>query len=143
MHFQRFLLGLVAIAFVLSPIRQSAADIWPQRTVRIIVPLPPGTAVDVSARLFAEQLARKWNQPVIVENLPGADGILAAKEFVSKRDDHMLLYSFAGPMTINPVLYEKLPYDPARDFVPVAISSDNFLALAVSSSPASTRSMNW
>jgi tripartite-type tricarboxylate transporter receptor subunit TctC len=106
---------------------------WPARTVRIIVPLPAGTAVDVSARLFAEQLAQKWKQPVIVDNMPGADGILAAREFVTKRDDHTLLYSFAGPITINPVLYDKLPYDPARDLVPIAISSDNVLALAVSS----------
>jgi tripartite-type tricarboxylate transporter receptor subunit TctC len=100
--------------------------------VRVIVPLPPGTAIDVSARLFAEQLARRWGQPVIVENLPGADGILATKEFVNKRDNHTLLYSFAGPITINPVLYEKLPYDPTRDLVPIATSSDNLLAIAVS-----------
>jgi tripartite-type tricarboxylate transporter receptor subunit TctC len=108
------------------------AQTWPQRTVRVIVPLPPGTAVDVSARLFAEQLGTRWKQPVIVENIPGADGILAAKEFVSKRDNHTLLYSFAGLISINPVLYEKLPYDPARDLVPIATSSDNFLAIAVS-----------
>ena len=127
------LLALAAASFATLPAQQASADAWPQRTVRLIVPLPPGTAVDVSARLFAEKLSRKWNQPVIVENLPGADGILATREFVNKRDDHTLLYSFAGPITINPVLYEKLPYDPARDLVPIAISSDNVLALAVSS----------
>jgi tripartite-type tricarboxylate transporter receptor subunit TctC len=108
------------------------AQSWPQRPVRLVVPLPPGTAIDVSARLFAEHLSGRWNRPVVVENVPGADGILAAREFVSKRDNHTLLYSFAGPITINPVLYEKLPYDPARDLVPIATSSDNFLAISVS-----------
>ena len=100
--------------------------------MRVIVPLPAGSAVDVSARLFGERLADAWKQPVIVENIPGADGILAAKEFVGRRDDHTLLYSFAGLITINPLLYEKLPYDPA-DLAPIATSSDNFLAVAVSS----------
>jgi tripartite-type tricarboxylate transporter receptor subunit TctC len=129
---KRFLPALVAGAVGLLLTFPSLAQSWPQRTVRVIVPLPPGTAIDVSARLFSEQLARRWGQPVIVENLPGADGILAMKEFVNKRDDHTLLYSFAGPITINPVMYEKLPYDPTRDLVPIATSSDNLLAIAVS-----------
>jgi tripartite-type tricarboxylate transporter receptor subunit TctC len=108
------------------------AQSWPQRTVRVIVPLPPGTAVDVSARLFAEHLSTRWKQPVIIENIAGADGIIAAKEFVGKHDDHTLMYSFAGLITINPLLYEKLPYDPARDLVPIAMSSENFLVVAAS-----------
>src|ERR1700704_6806202 len=105
------------------------AQNWPQRTVRVIVPLPPGTAIDVSARLIAENLSARWKQPVIVENVAGADGVLAAKEFVARRDDHTLLYSFAGLITINPLLYEKLPYDP-RDVAPIAPTSDNFLGIA-------------
>jgi tripartite-type tricarboxylate transporter receptor subunit TctC len=111
----------------------AAAEPWPQRTVKVIVPLPAGVAVDVSARLFAEQLSARWGQPVVIENMPGADGTLAAKEFASRADRHTLLYSFAGLITINPLLREKLPYDPARDLVPIATTSDNFLAIAVSS----------
>lgn len=130
---KRWFLGLLAIGSASVLFGEASAQSWPQRTVRVLVPLPAGTAVDVSARLFAERLAQKWKQPVIVENMPGADGILAAKEFVARRDDHTLFYSFAGPITINPVLYEKLPYDPATDLAPIAISSDNVLALAVSS----------
>jgi tripartite-type tricarboxylate transporter receptor subunit TctC len=110
----------------------ASAQTWPQRTVRVIVPLPPGTAIDVSARLVAEQLSGRWKQPVVVENITGADGILAAKEFVGRRDDHTLLYSFAGLISINPLLYDKLPYDPARDLVPIATTSDNFLVIAAS-----------
>jgi tripartite-type tricarboxylate transporter receptor subunit TctC len=108
------------------------AQSWPQHTVHLIVPLPPGTAVDLSARLFAEHLSTRWKQPVIIENIAGADGIIAAKEFVGRRDDHTLMYSFAGLITINPLLYEKLPYDPARDLEPIAMSSENFLVVAAS-----------
>jgi tripartite-type tricarboxylate transporter receptor subunit TctC len=131
---KRFLSALViGIVGLLVPLAHLLAQTWPQRTVRVIVPLPPGTPPDVSARLFAEHLSMRWRQPVIIENITGADGILAAKEFVSRRDDHTLLYSFAGLITINPVLYEKLPYDPARDLVPIATTSDNFLVMAASS----------
>jgi tripartite-type tricarboxylate transporter receptor subunit TctC len=121
--------GLAALS-VLAP--EASALQWPQRTVRVIVPLPPGSAIDVSARLIAEQLARRWQQPVVIENIAGADGIPAAREFVGRRDDHTLMYSFAGLITINPLLYEKLPYDPERDLVPIATTSDNFLAIATS-----------
>jgi tripartite-type tricarboxylate transporter receptor subunit TctC len=125
--------GLACAAVPSHPLSaQPSAQSWPQRPVRVIVPLPPATAIDVSARLFGEELSRRWKQPVIIENIPGADGILAAKEFVGRTDGHTLLYSFAGLITINPLLYKSLPYDPARDLVPIAITSDNFLAIAVS-----------
>jgi len=110
------------------------AQAWPQRAVRVILPNPPGVGIDVIARLFSERLSARWGQPVIIENLPGADGIAAVREFVSRRDNHTLLYSFAGPITINPILHEKLPYDPAQDLVSIASTSDNFLAIAVSES---------
>ncbi len=128
------LAGSLACAALLSPplTTQTSAQSWPQHPVRVIVPLPAGTAIDVSARLFGEELSHRWRQPVIVENVPGADGILATKEFVSRTDGHTLLYSFAGLITINPLLYKSLPYDPARDLVPIAITSDNFLAIAAS-----------
>ena len=122
-----FTLG--AFVFMAAP---ALAQTWPQRTVRVIVPNPPGVGLDVIARLFAERLASRWGYPVIVENLPGADGIIAAREFVTKRDNHTLLYSFAGLISINPLLHEKLPYDPDRDLVPIASTSENALAIAVS-----------
>jgi len=130
---KRLLLGLViGVVGWLGLSGPMWAQSWPQRAVRVIVPLPSGTAIDVSARIFGEQLAARWGQPVVVENMPGVDGIVAAREFVSRRDNHTLLYSFAGLITINPLLYEKLPYDPARDLVAIATSSDNFLAVAAS-----------
>jgi tripartite-type tricarboxylate transporter receptor subunit TctC len=107
-------------------------DGWPQRTVRVIVPLPPGSSTDVAARHFAEKLAERWHQPVIIENRQGADGIPAAASFAAAHDDHTLLCSFAGIVTINPLNYDKLPYDPASDLVPIASIADNFLGFAVS-----------
>jgi tripartite-type tricarboxylate transporter receptor subunit TctC len=111
---------------------QARTQNWPQRTVKLLVPLSPGTAVDVSARIYAERLAEIWGQSVVVENLPGADGLVAMREFVGRRDDHTLMYSFAGLITINPLNFSSLPYDPARDLVPITTSSDNFLAIAAS-----------
>jgi len=110
----------------------SKAEPWPQRTVRVIVPLPPGVPTDLVCRLFAERLSEPWRQPVAVENRQGADGIPAVSGFVSARDDHTLLCSFPGVITINPLIYEKLPYDPRRDLVPVVSLSDNFIGIAVS-----------
>jgi tripartite-type tricarboxylate transporter receptor subunit TctC len=127
-------LSLVVLMAAIGPAMcpADASEAWPQRTVKLIIPLPAGVSVDVSARLFGEQLAARWGHPVVIENIPGADGILAVKEFINRSDQHTLLYSFAGLITINPLLHEKLPYDPTRDLVPIATSSDNFLAIAVS-----------
>ena len=122
----------VTLAALLLADGAALAQAWPQRVVRLIVPLSPGTSPDVSARVYAERLSAMWGQPVIVENLPGADGIVAVREFVNRHDDHTLLYSFAGPISINPVTYATLPYDPGRDLVPIAVSSDNCLAIGVS-----------
>jgi len=77
-----------AIALAASPaLAQSAgAQNWPQRTVRLIIPLPPGTGTDIAGRLLAERLAERWGQPVIVENRQGADGIPAVTAFLAARD---------------------------------------------------------
>jgi len=108
----------------------SSTQSWPQRAVRLIVPLPPGTGTDIAARLLAERLAERWGQPVVVENRQGGDGIPAVTTYLSARDNHQLLVSFAGIITINPLINERLPYDPARDLVPIVPLSDNFLGVA-------------
>jgi tripartite-type tricarboxylate transporter receptor subunit TctC len=122
---------MAAIIPAMSP--ADAGEAWPQRTVKVIIPLGAGGPVDTSARLFAEQLAARWGQPVIIESMPGADGIIAVNEFVRRGDNHTLIYAFAGLITINPVLHKKLSYDPARDLVPIATTSENSLAVAVTS----------
>lgn len=108
---------------------QTAAPSWPQKTVRLIVPLPPGSGMDLSARLAAERLSERWGQPVVVENRQGADGIPAVTAFLSAKDNHTFLFSFAGVVTFNHLLHDKLPYDP-NDLVPIAPVIDNFLGVA-------------
>jgi tripartite-type tricarboxylate transporter receptor subunit TctC len=136
-----FVLASLLVAAIVSGSQPVRAEAWPQRTVRIILPLPAGGATDLAARLFADELARRWGQPVIVENRPGADGIAGVTSFVSSHDDHMLLFSFAGPISINPLIYDNLPYDPVRDLVPIAAAIDNFFAIAVST-PTGVRSLD-
>jgi tripartite-type tricarboxylate transporter receptor subunit TctC len=123
-------LAIAAAAMAIPALAQT----WPQRTVRIIVPNPAGVAMDAIARLYGERLAARWGQAVVVENLPGADGIIGAKEFASRRDDHTLLYASPTLITVNPLTHERLPYDPARDLVPIAATSDNALVIAVAAS---------
>ena len=107
---------------------------WPQRTVHLIVPFGAGSATDVTARLFADRLAKRWGQPVVVENRPGADSIVAVGAFAANHDDHTLLYSAPGPITVNPALYARLPYDPARDLAPISLGSEVFVTIAAPAS---------
>lgn len=121
-------LGLIAITTAL------AAEPWPQRTVRVIVPIGSGSAPDFAARLYAERLSARWKQPIIVENRPGADGLIGVSAFATMREDHVLLFSPAAPITVFPFTQEKLAYDPARDFVPVSLGIDTFGSIAISAS---------
>ncbi len=109
------------------------AQSWPQRTVKFIVPLGPGSGVDIGARLFADRLATRWGQPVVVENRPGGDGVVAISAFLGARDDHTLLLSPTSSFTAHPYLYDKLPYDP-HDFVPIARISNTLITMAVPAS---------
>jgi tripartite-type tricarboxylate transporter receptor subunit TctC len=108
-----------------------AAD-WPHRTVRLITPVPAGSAADFSVRLFAERLSQRWGQPVIVENRPGADGVIGVSAFLGADDDHTLLYAISALVTVLPITHAKLPYDPVRELVPISPTSDVVLAIAAS-----------
>jgi tripartite-type tricarboxylate transporter receptor subunit TctC len=125
-------LALCALALIASPAvaQTTAVQAWPQRPVKFMLPLGPGSGADVGARLIAEKLSAKWNQPVVVENRPGGDGFVAINAFVSARDDHILLFGPAASFTAHPFLHEKLPYDP-RDLAPVARVSSTVIALGV------------
>jgi tripartite-type tricarboxylate transporter receptor subunit TctC len=120
-----------ALAAVVAIQAEAQAQSWPQRTVRFIVPLPPGSGMDLSARLIAERLAQRWGQAVVVENRQGADGIPAVTAFLSARDNHTFMFSFGGIVTFNHLLHAKLPYDP-KELVPLAPVIDNFLGVSVS-----------
>ncbi|HKO71738.1 MAG TPA: tripartite tricarboxylate transporter substrate binding protein [Bradyrhizobium sp.] len=123
--------GLIVSAIVCWSSAGITAD-WPHRTVRLIAPVPAGSASDFSARLFAQRLSQLWEQPVIVENRPGADGVIGVSGFLSSDDDHTLLYAISGVVTVHPITHQKLSYDPIHELVPIASSSDVVLAIAVS-----------
>ena len=109
---------------------ESQAQSWPQRPVRFIVGLGPGSAQDIAARLFGDQLSKRWGQPVVIENKPGADGIVAINAFTGAHDLHTLLFAASGTFTAHPTQYAKLPYDPS-DLVPLARVSSTIIAVSV------------
>ncbi len=110
---------------------QTQTQIWPQRPVRFIVPFGPGAGADIGARLLAERLLARWGgKPVVIENRPGGDGLVAIQAFLTANDDHTFLFSPSGNFTVHPFLYEKLPYTPA-DLVPIARVSNTILGVGV------------
>lgn len=119
----------VTIAALLAAAPASAQS-WPNRPVRFIVPLGPGSGVDITARLFADRLSQKWGQPVVVENKPGGDSIIAIQTLLSANDDHVLMFGPSGNFIVHPFLYTKLPYNPA-DLIPIARASNTILVVGV------------
>jgi tripartite-type tricarboxylate transporter receptor subunit TctC len=119
--------ALIALVLSVAPM---AAQAWPQRAVKFILPLGAGSGADIGARLIAEKLAARWGQPVVVENRPGGDGIVAINAFVSARDDHVLLLSPSSAFIAHPYMYDKLSYDP-RDLSPVARISSTVISISV------------
>src|SRR5689334_8837625 len=125
-----YVLWFLAVGHVASP---AGAQSWPQRPVRIIVPLGAGSGVDIGARLLGERLTTRWAQPVVIENKPGGDGIVAITAFTSAQDDRTLLMSPTSSFTHHPWFYDRLPYDPA-DLVPVARVSNTIVSIVVPAS---------
>jgi tripartite-type tricarboxylate transporter receptor subunit TctC len=116
------------------------AQTFPSRPVTLVVPFPPGGGTDTGGRVIAEQLGRRWNQPVIVENRGGAAGQIGADYVAkSKPDGYTLLLGNIGTQAINPLLYAKLPYDADKSFAPVSLVAELPLAMMVHPSvPAKT-----
>ncbi len=99
----------------------AADDAYPARPIRWIVPYPPGSASDLVARTFGAQLQQRWGQPVIVENRPGAATNIGTEAALKSPADGYTLLLNAAPWVTNPALFERLAYDPARDFIPVSL----------------------
>jgi tripartite-type tricarboxylate transporter receptor subunit TctC len=104
---------------------------WPQRPVRFILPFGPGSAADTVARVIGEDLAGRWGKPVVVENRPGADGLLAINAVVGAKDDHTVLVSSTGSFLAHPYMHKKLDYDIDRDLTPIGRIVDTLLIVAV------------
>jgi tripartite-type tricarboxylate transporter receptor subunit TctC len=113
--------------------QQASPPAWPQRTVKFIVSLGPGAGVDIGTRLLADKLSARWGQPVVVENRPGGDAIVAINAVVSARDDHVLLATPTSSFTAHPYIHDNLPYKPA-DILPIARVSNTLISLSVPTS---------
>ena len=118
MRLTTFALAAILIGSALT----AAAQNYPSRLIRIVVPFTPGGPQDVNARLIGQKLTEAWGQPVVIENRAAAGGIVAT-EFVSKAapDGYTLLMGNPTPLTIAPSLYDKLGYEPLRQFAPVIL----------------------
>lgn len=119
-----------SVMALVAPVSASAD--WPERQVKMIVTFPPGSANDAAARIFADALGKKWGKPVVVEDRPGGEGTIGVGSFIASQDDHTLLYTVGGSITVAPLLVEKLPYDVNRDLVPISATTAIALTLAVS-----------
>src|SRR5689334_6730924 len=104
---------LIAATVLLAGLQvmaSASAQSYPQRPVRFILNFGPGAGVDITARLLADRLSKRWGQPAIVENRPGGDGLVAINAFISTNDDHTLLFVPASVFTAHPYTHDKLPY---------------------------------
>jgi tripartite-type tricarboxylate transporter receptor subunit TctC len=100
----------------------ACAQAYPSKPIRMVVGFPPGGGNDIIARMIGSKMQEAWGEPVLIDNKPGANSIIAA-EYVAKSapDGYTLLVNATGGMSVNPVLYAKLPYDSLKDFVPISM----------------------
>jgi tripartite-type tricarboxylate transporter receptor subunit TctC len=120
----------VALAATFVGAAPASAQTWPTRPVKFIVSLGPGSGADVGARIMADKLSALWGQPVVVENRPGGDAVVAINAFIGAHDDHVLLYTPTSSFTAHPYQHDKLPYDPA-ELSPVARVSNTGVGFVV------------
>ncbi len=132
----RALLACAVLALCSVP---AAAQDYPSRPVRIVVPFPPGGAVDALARVLADQLGERWKQSVVVDNRPGGNQIIGTQNVASSPADGFALLLASTGHAVNATLIDKLPYDPVKDFAPVALAATAPNILVVNPSvPATT-----
>jgi len=116
-------LGALACTFALAALaHRVAAQDYPVRPVRAIVPFPPGGGTDIAARVVSQKLTARWDRQVVVDNRAGANGNIGA-EISAKAapDGYTLFFGTSGPMAINPSLYASVGFDPIKDFAPIAM----------------------
>ena len=123
-------LALSLLAVPLFGTTPSSAQAWPTRPVKFILTLGPGSGADIGARLLSDRLTKKWGQPIVVENKPGGDGIVAITAFVGAHDDHVLLFAPSSSFIGHPYQHDNLPYKPA-DLAPIARVSNTVVAISV------------
>jgi tripartite-type tricarboxylate transporter receptor subunit TctC len=128
---------LMALGTALAAPHALRAQGWPDRPVRWVLSQPPGSGPDNVARLISERLARRWGQAIVIENKPGGQNVIGAQTAArSPADGFTFYFATTAALVTNPLLYKSLPYEPAKDFVPVAfIARSPFAVLVAAESP--------
>src|SRR3954451_17291884 len=127
---------IAAVAAVMSAMAGAAqAQPFPAKSVHIFVPYPAGGGVDVLSRTLGDVVSKQWGQSVVVENRPGAGGMIASQALVASPPDGYTLIMVASGHATNPFLYPKIPYDTFKDFMPISLlaSSPNILLVRADS----------
>jgi tripartite-type tricarboxylate transporter receptor subunit TctC len=125
-QFRIFLLAAFAFGFASAALAQS----WPTKPIKIVVPFPPGNTTDIMSRLIGPRITERLGQPVLVENRPGASGMLGL-DYVAKSapDGYIIAAGQGGNLVVLPHTSKNVPYDALKDFVPIAISTTNYLGI--------------
>jgi tripartite-type tricarboxylate transporter receptor subunit TctC len=128
---------LFAVLFVLAAGAQ--AQTWPDRPIKMLVGFPPGGSTDLAARALGERLSAALGQPIVVENKPGASGNIAAEQVARSAPDGYTLFMAATSFATSPAFFDKLPWDPAKDFAPISlVATVPIIAVVHPSVPAKT-----
>src|SRR4051812_49395741 len=128
----RMKIALVTVSLLSSIAAHASSDVYPARPVRMILPVAPGGGSDITARAMAPKLAEIWGEQVIIDNRPGAGGMMGMEIAArANPDGYTIIQSSIGPSAVDVSLHEKLPYDPVKDFTPVArgVSALNILVV--------------
>jgi tripartite-type tricarboxylate transporter receptor subunit TctC len=129
-HQSLFAAAVAAVAIAASASGPARAQSWPNRPVKFILTLGAGSGSDIGARLLADRLTKKWGQPVVVENRPGGDGLVAITAFVGAHDDHILLFAPSSSFIAHPYQHENLSYKPS-DLATIARVSNTVIGISV------------
>jgi tripartite-type tricarboxylate transporter receptor subunit TctC len=122
----------IAFVFLLASSGVALAQAFPSRTVTLVVPNPPGGAIDIQARIYAQKLQELWGQPVIVDYKPGAGTLLGMEHVAKSAPDGHTLCLVVTPLVILPALREKMPYDTLKDLAPVTLTGVSSIMIAAS-----------
>lgn len=138
---RRLSLALAAAAALGAAAGPAAAQpAWPTQTVKIVVPTGPGSSLDLIVRAMSDKLAARWGQAVVVDNKPGAGGMLGIDLAAKATDGHTLAIGFNGPLAYAPFLYAKTPYDPAKDLRHIVMTTSQANVLAVNAEKVPAKS---
>lgn len=129
-----------AVALILCLLAPAAAQAFPERLIRMIVPYPAGGSTDILARAIQQPMSEVLGKPIVIENKPGAGGIIGTTEAArSAPDGYTIAFGNLGPNAINASLYKSLPYDPVRDFAPISVVAEvPFILVATPALPVSS-----